>query len=96
MRGFSVLSDFRVTRHARTRMQGRSTGANTVDVVLRYGTEERAAVGRPLVRLDHEFRAELSRKHPHLRGRLGIYIVLADGAIVTVCHDDGRLRRRLH
>lgn len=92
----SVRSGFRTSRHARARMQGRAIRASAVDLVLDFGTEERACGGRTLLRLDRDLRSELELEHPELRGRLGIYVVLASQAVITVCHDTRRLRRQLH
>ncbi|WP_410056096.1 hypothetical protein [Roseobacter sp. HKCCA0434] len=48
------------------------------------------------MRLDHEVREELVDERPEFRGHLDIYVILTAEVIVTVCHDTGRLRRRLH
>lgn len=90
----SVRSPFRTCRHARARMQGRAIRAQSLDTVLNYGTEEKAHGGRTLVRLDREMRLELERDHPEMRGRLGIYAILAAETVVTVCHDTRRHRGR--
>ena len=86
---------FRTSRHARARMQGRGIRAEALNLVLQYGTEENACGGRTLVRLDHDLRKEFEKEHPELRGRLSIYAILASEAVVTVCHDNRRLRRHL-
>lgn len=89
---------FRTCRHARARMQGRAIRAQALDLVLAYGTEKMAGGGRTRVQLDRDTRAELEQEHPELRGRLGIYAVLAVETVVTVCHDTrhhrGRRNRR--
>lgn len=77
-------------------MQGRAIPAKALNMVLDYGTEERACGGRTLLRLDLDLRCELERDHPNLRGHLGIYVILTSEAVVTVCHDTRRLRRHLH
>ncbi len=91
-----IRSRFRTSRHARARMQGRAIRAKALDLVLDYGTEERACGHRTLLRLDRDLRIELERDHPDLRRHLDIYAILESEAIVTVCHDTGHLRRRLH
>ena len=93
-----VRPGLRTCRHARARMQGRGIRAHALELVLTYGTEERACGGRTLVRLDRDTRLEIEGEHPELRGRLDIYAILATETVVTVCHDDrhhrGRRNRR--
>ncbi|WP_299842681.1 hypothetical protein [uncultured Jannaschia sp.] len=90
----SVRSGFRTCRHARARMQGRAIREKALDLVLDYGTEEKACGGRTRVRLDRDTRLELERDHPELRGRLGIFAILAVETVVTVCHDSRHHRSR--
>jgi hypothetical protein len=89
-----ALGNFHVCRHARSRMQGRAIRDRAVDLVMRYGSEERASGGRTLVRLDRDLQRELETAHRDVEGRLGIYVILAADVVVTVCHDTRRRRRR--
>ena len=85
---------FRTSRHARSRMQGRAIRAQALDLVLAYGSEKAAGQDRVRVELDHDTRLELEQECPELRGRLGIYAILAAETVVTVCHDSRHHRNR--
>jgi hypothetical protein len=89
-----VRPDFWTCRHARARIQGRAIRAQTLDIVLNYGTEEEAGGGRTLIRLDRNTRLEIERDRPEMRRRLGIYAILAAETVVTVCHDTRHHRSR--
>ena len=85
---------FRTTRHARARMQGRSIREQALNLLLAYGTEEKACGCRITIRFDRDTRAEMEADYPHLRGHLDIKAILETDVVVTACYDDRHHRDR--
>ncbi|WP_394155816.1 hypothetical protein [Loktanella salsilacus] len=75
-------------------MQGRSISAQALDLLLAYGTEEKAFGCRLTIRFDRDTRAELEAEYPHLRGQFFIKAVLEADVVVTACYDDRHHRDR--
>ena len=90
----SLPSVFWTTRHARARMQGRSISAQALELLLAYGTEEKACGCRTMIRFDRDIRTELEADYPHLRGHLDIKAILETDVVVTACYDDRHHRDR--
>jgi hypothetical protein len=90
----SIPSAFWTTPHARARMQGRSISAQALDLLLAYGTEDKACGCRITIQFDRDTRAELEAEYPHLRGHLDIRAILEADVVVTACYDDRHHRDR--
>lgn len=83
------------TTHAQIRSQQRGISSEAVDVVLRYGSVQRARGGRSyyMDKQAHQ-RAERSPEDGRYRrhsDRLNFYIIVGeDGEIVTIAHNHGQ------
>ena len=86
-----------LSAHAARRIRQRGIAPALVERVLAYGREAFDHHGGMVVYVDRATRESLRRRGAAGRDidRLGgVYVVVADGAIVTVGHRYRRLRRR--
>ena len=89
------------TNHAQIRSQQRGISSEAVDMVLRYGSVQRARGGRSyyMDKQAHQRagRSPESDRYRQCSDRLKIYVVVGDdGGIITVAHSytQGPYRRR--
>jgi hypothetical protein len=85
-----------MTAHAAKRVRQRGIAPEVVERVLAYGREAFDHHGGVVVYVDRTTRARLRRRGEAARevDRLaGVYVLVADGAVVTVGHRHRRLRR---
>ena len=86
-----------LTRHAQARMKQRGIRPEAVECLLDFGREPFDHRGGVVLYLDKAARRRLSRAQPGRKdlGRLArMYAVLGmDGAVITVGHRRGRVRR---
>jgi hypothetical protein len=90
------LSRF-LSRHAQERMQQRGIGAEAVEQLLAFGSEQHDRHGGVIVYFNRAARARAMRAggDPRMLDRTsGMYMVIAGGVIATVGHRRRRLRRR--
>lgn len=88
-----------LTRHARTRMQQRGIREDALFFILEYGREMHDHRGCTVFQFDRRARQRAERDLGRERIRrlchwMNSYVVMADGAVITVAHR--RRRWRLH
>ena len=87
-----------LTAHARSRMKQRGIRPEAVECLLDFGRESFDHRGGVVLYLDKAARRRLARAQPgrkDLERVAGMYAVLGmDGAVITVGHRRGRVRRR--
>jgi hypothetical protein len=86
-----------VTRHAVARMQQRGIPPAILERVLRHGRERHDHHGGVILTIDKAARERLHRageaRGPELDRLADVYVVVAEGVVVTVGHRHRRLRR---
>ena len=86
-----------VSRHAAARMQQRGIPPSMIDRVLRHGREHFDHHGGVVVTVDKAARERLKRsgelRKTELDRLADVYVVVAEGIVVTVGHRYRRLRR---
>lgn len=87
-----------LTKHARARVQQRGIAPFVLDLLVRYGTSERADDGASLYHFDKQSRrrveAYVGGLSRHLREDLDVYAILSsDGQVITAGHRQRRVQR---